>query len=103
MENWVAMYSAAMSPPRCPVPRPSSRSWDRNRTWARIRSGLIVSIAANAAEEGRGAATGAWTGLAEFWAKATRARLKKDKRRLLRIVRMKLLDERRRNLRMVLL
>src|ERR1700687_659676 len=35
-----------MSPPRCPVPRPSSKSLERNRTCARMRSGLIPLSAA---------------------------------------------------------
>src|SRR5437660_12554844 len=43
------MYCAAISPPRCPVPRPSSRSSDRKRTCARTCSGLMVAIAAKAA------------------------------------------------------
>src|ERR1017187_1579831 len=43
------MYSAAMSPPRCPVPRPSSRSCARNLTWARIFSESIEAIACSAA------------------------------------------------------
>jgi hypothetical protein len=61
----------------------------------------MVSMAANAAEDGRGAAAGAWTGLAEFWARAITVRLKKNKRKVLRIVRLRLLDERRRILRIV--
>src|ERR1700674_4132702 len=36
------MYSAAMSPPRCPVPRPSSKSLARNFTCARMFS-LVIS------------------------------------------------------------
>jgi hypothetical protein len=63
----------------------------------------MVSMAAKAAEEGRGAGAGAWTGLAEFWPRAAMAALKKDKRRALRMVRLRLLDERRRILRIVLL
>src|SRR5882724_11002052 len=43
------MYSAAMSPPRCHVPRPSNRSCERKRTCARICSGSIPFISANAA------------------------------------------------------
>src|SRR5690348_13518262 len=42
------MYSAAMSPPRCPVPRPSSRSCDKYLTCHRMCSGVIVSSATNA-------------------------------------------------------
>src|ERR1700716_3910573 len=42
------MYSAAMSPPRCPVPRPSRRSSDRKRTWVSIFSGLMAWMAATA-------------------------------------------------------
>src|SRR5580704_5952333 len=46
--NCVARYSAAISPPRWPVPRPSSRSCERKRTCQRMCSGLIVSSALNA-------------------------------------------------------
>jgi hypothetical protein len=35
-----AIYSAAITPPRCPVPRPSRRSWDKKRTSPRMRSEL---------------------------------------------------------------
>src|SRR5690242_13027029 len=42
------MYSAARSPPRWPVPRPSRRSWARKRTCQRMCSGLMVSRATNA-------------------------------------------------------
>src|SRR5258708_15056961 len=38
------MYSAAMSPPRWPVPRPSSKSLARNFTCARIFSASGISI-----------------------------------------------------------
>src|SRR5712692_2944818 len=38
------MYSAAISPPRWPVPRPSRRSLARNLTWARILSASGISI-----------------------------------------------------------
>ena len=48
-QNCVAMYSAAMSPPRWPVPRPSRRSCERKRTCARICSGSIFSNAEIAA------------------------------------------------------
>src|SRR5271157_736104 len=44
------MYSPAMSPPRAPVPRPSSRSLARNFTCARIFSGSTAAIACSAAE-----------------------------------------------------
>src|ERR1019366_1324739 len=40
------MYSAAMSPPRWPVPRPSRRSWERKRTWASMLSGRMLCMAA---------------------------------------------------------
>src|ERR1700686_404023 len=43
------MYSAAMSPPRWPVPRPSRRSWERKRTWVSILSGRMLCMAAMAA------------------------------------------------------
>src|SRR6266571_284961 len=43
------MYSAAMSPPRCPVPRPSSKSFARNFTCARIFSLSISGVAGDAA------------------------------------------------------
>src|SRR6266571_4124949 len=43
------MYSAAMSPPRCPVPRPSSKSLARNFTCARIFSLSISGVAGDAA------------------------------------------------------
>jgi hypothetical protein len=55
----------------------------------------MVSIAANAAEDGRGATAVVWAGLAEFCALAAVKRLKKDTRRVLRMVRSRLLDERR--------
>src|SRR6266581_4366907 len=42
------MYSAAMSPPRWPVPRPSSRSLDKNLTWVRMRCGSMAFMAAMA-------------------------------------------------------
>src|ERR1700675_1527506 len=45
------MYSAAMSPPRWPVPRPSRRSWERKRTWVSILSGRMLCMAAMAAGE----------------------------------------------------
>src|SRR6266849_5512173 len=38
------MYSAAISPPRWPVPQPSSKSLARNFTWARIFSGSGISV-----------------------------------------------------------
>src|SRR5579872_3248981 len=53
------MYSAAISPPRAPVPRPSSRSWERKRTCQRIFSPSIAFIAANAAGWISGAADAA--------------------------------------------
>src|SRR5438477_9253377 len=68
-----------------------------------MRSGLIVSMAANAADDGRGAAAAVWIAFAEFCAKAAGIRLKKNTRRVLRMVRSRLLDERRRILRMALL
>src|SRR5713226_1973576 len=43
------MYSAAMSPPRWPVPRPSRRSWERKRTWVSMLSGRMLCMAAIAA------------------------------------------------------
>src|SRR5216683_653116 len=43
------MYSAAMSPPRCPVPRPSSKSFARNFTCARIFSLSISGVPCDAA------------------------------------------------------
>src|SRR6266516_542299 len=39
--NWEAMYLAAISPPRAPVPRPSSKSSERNLMWARSRPSLM--------------------------------------------------------------
>src|SRR6266851_2459476 len=36
------MYSVARSPPRTATPRPSSRSLERNFTWARMRSPEMV-------------------------------------------------------------
>src|SRR5438067_1857013 len=44
------MYSAAISPPRWPVPRPSSRSCDRKRTCWRMRSESTDLMAAWAAD-----------------------------------------------------
>src|SRR5260221_14718866 len=51
------MYFAAISPPRCPVPRPSSRSSDRKRTCARIFSGSTFFMAALAAAGKAGSVT----------------------------------------------
>src|SRR6185312_1606381 len=48
------MYSAAMSPPRWPVPRPSSRSCERKRTCWRIFSAstdLMTACAAAGSDE----------------------------------------------------
>ena len=56
------MYSAAMSPPRWPVPRPSSKSLARNFTCARIFSGSTDAIACSA-EEGSAVTLG--TGIEE--------------------------------------
>src|ERR1700730_16740015 len=39
------MYSAATSPPRWPVPRPSRRSWERKRTWVSILLGRMLCMA----------------------------------------------------------
>src|SRR6266567_2501574 len=50
------MYSAAMSPPRCPVPRPSSKSLARNFTCARIFSLSISGVPAGDAAALPGAA-----------------------------------------------
>ncbi len=50
------MYSAASWSPRVPGPRPSSRSSDRNRTWARIFSASMDSAAARAADGSPGIA-----------------------------------------------
>src|SRR6266567_220361 len=50
------MYSAAMSPPRCPVPRPSSKSLARNFTCARILSLSISGVPAGDAAALPGAA-----------------------------------------------
>src|SRR5713101_8505343 len=52
------MYSAAISTPRCPVPRPSSKSLARNFTWARIFSLSISGRVACGAGAFPGAAVG---------------------------------------------
>ena len=61
--NCVAMYSAAMSPPRCPVPRPSSRSWDKKAAYSRrMRSGLIPCIARKRQQKASRVAVGSAAG-----------------------------------------
>src|SRR4029077_13927311 len=87
------MYSAARSPPRWPVPRPSSRSLERKRTCARMRSGSMDFMAAAAAAGSAGAdAFGAAAGLAAFSCAAAPT-VKKSARDALNNLRMQSLSK----------